>query len=63
MGNDLCMGNEVPQRLEVTEIADSIPHDPSYQLFRGQTNRYSDLTVISIDSVTYIFTLKIEEHH
>jgi serine/threonine protein kinase len=63
MGNGLCVGNEISQRKEVLEIPDSIPNDPVYRLFRGQTNRYSDLSVISLDSLTYIFTLKIEQHH
>lgn len=59
MGNDLCVGPNLPQRREVTEIPDCIPNSPSFQLFRGQSSRYSDLSVISLDSTSYIFTLKI----
>ena len=62
MGNDLCQGNELPQRLEVSELPDFVPNDPSYHLFRGSTNRYSDLSVVSADNQSYIFTLKVEEH-
>jgi hypothetical protein len=62
MGNDLCTGTELPQHLEVLSLPDSVPADPAYRLFRGLTNRYSDLSVISLDSLTYVFTLKIEEH-
>lgn len=63
MGNDLCAGPELPHRREVTEIPDSIPNSPSFLLFRGQSSRYSDLSVISLDTTSYIFTLKIEHHH